>query len=217
MDYQGNYFPEEHDENESKIYRIVKKIFKWTMYGISFVIYALIFYILIINRDSKIIETNYFSELPQIGNVDTETMELYRINSRVFMNEDGSIQLHNIDYSDEYGLLEIGVKFNANKLTDGDHGDCLNYILTDSDGNTYPCVYLKTDSGGRYGFSRLCFTGIDFDLDSNDLRYDTEKSTEVRTNNIYKLAVTRKSDNELLYEFTIYDNSTTFSKTEYED
>lgn len=218
MDYQGNYFPEDRDERESKVYRTVKGIFKWTMYGISFVIYAIIFYMLIVNSDSDILETNYMiSEIAQLENEDPDDMELYRINAKVFMNEVGSLQLYNVDYSDEYGLLEMGIKFNAKKLTNNERGDCLSYKLYDSEGNVYPLEYVKTDSGGRYGFTRICFTGIDIDLDSNDLRYDAATSNAPRTDISYKLDVYRKSDNELLFTFDVYDNTVTFTRTDYDD
>ncbi len=216
MDYQGNYFPEDHDERESKIYRVVKGIFKWTMYGISFLIYGIIFVTLFLNRDSKILEKNYLTEISGFENIDTENIQLYKINARIFMNEDGSLELSNINYSQDYGTIEIGVKFNGKKLTNGDKGDCLNYRLYDSNGTEYELAYLKSDSRGRYGFSRVCFQGLNIDLDSNDIRYDVD-SEKPRTNVLYKLDVTRKSDGELLYSFDLYDNKATFSKTDYND
>lgn len=229
MDYQGNYFPEEHDENESKIYRNVKRVFKWGMYGISFVIYGILMFLLFVNRDSGILETNYMTEISGMSEVNGNDIELYRINTRVFMNELGSLQLYSVDYAPEYGLIEIGVKFNAKKLTNEDYGDCLDYILTDSLGNTYKLVNKVTDSGGRYGFSRLCFEGISFDFKSNDLKYNeallhaaTPTLTDAsklwkRSNVTYSFAVYRKSDGELLYDFLLYDNSTVFNSTDYED
>ncbi len=214
MDYQGSYFPEEHDERESKIYRTVKGIFKWTMYSISFLVYAIIIYTLIANRDSKIIEENHFDEVYEIEN--TESLELYRINTRIFMNDDGSLQLHSIDYCNDLDAIEIGVKFNSKKLTDGDRGDCLEYILYDSDGNVYPIAYKINDGQGRYGFARIIFDNVDFDLDSNDLRYPDALPTP-RTETEYKLDIIRKSDQEVLFSFNLYNNNTTFSKTEYKD
>ncbi len=215
MDYQGNYFPDEQGEPIPKPLRIVKGIFKWTMYGISFIIYILIFCMLIFNRDSKILEKNYMAELDEFQS-DAESTELYRINTKIFMNEDGSLQLHNVDYSDEFGIIEIGIKYNAKKLTDNNKKDALTFSLTDTNGNEYQLAKIVSDSGGRYGFSRVSFIGIDIDLDSNDLRYDP-KSGVSRTNTLYKLNVYRKSDGQLLYEFDLYDNSVTFTRTEYND
>jgi len=126
------------------------------------------------------------------------------------------MQLYNVDYADEYDLLELGIKFNS-KLTNDDQGDCLSYTLTDSNGNSYQMVNKITDSGGRYGFARICFEQVDIDLDSNDLRYTDENEQKQRIETSYKLSVRRKSDNELLFEFELYDNSVTFSRTDYED
>ncbi len=229
MDYQGNYFPEEQDENESKVYRNVKRIFKWSMYGISFVIYAVLMFILFVNRDSDILETNYMTELSTMTEVNSDDIELYRINTKVFMNELGSLQIFNVDYAPEYGLIEIGVKFNAKKLTNEDYGDCLEYVLSDNKGNTYKLVNKVIDSGGRYGFSRVCFEGINLDFKSNDLRYNealiygatpaltTPSDLWERSDAKYSFAIYRKADGELLYDFLLYDNTTVFNSTDYED
>lgn len=225
MDYQGNYFHEDRDENESKIYRTVKGIFKWTMYGISFLLYAILLYLMFANRDSKILERNYMLE--NISHADEA--EIYQINTKVFMNDDGSLQLYNVNYYKEYDFIEIGVKFNAKKLTNSDYGDCIDYVLTDSDGNTYNLVNKVTDKGGRYGFERICFDDFKLDLNSNDLRYNRaldgsaqpavieNKTNPERKETTYELSVLRKSDGELLYKFRLYDNSTTFNKTDYND
>ncbi len=229
MDYQGNYFPEEQDENESKIYRNVKRFFKWSMYGISFIIYAILMVILFANCDSDILETNYMTELPGMTEVNGDDIELYRINTRVFMNELGSLQLYSVDYAPEYGLIEIGVKFNAKKLTNDDYGDCLEYVLSDSNGNVYRLVNKVIDSGGRYGFSRVCFEGVNLDFKSNDLKYNealTNTATPAfvdpsqlwkRSELKFNFAVYRKVDGELLYDFVLYDNSTVFNSTDYVD
>ncbi|MBQ3231150.1 MAG: hypothetical protein IJB49_09065 [Clostridia bacterium] len=229
MDYQGNYFPEEHDENESKIYRTVKGIFKWTMYGISFVLYGVIFFLLFINRDSKILERNYMAEIEGYADVENENGEFYGINTKDFMNYDGSIQLFHVDYSKTHSLLEIGVKFNADKIANSGIADSdievpkeeratqLAYILTDSNGNVYDLEHKVDDYGGRYGFARITFSGVDIDLDSNNLRYDSDSPTDARTGVSYSLSVYRCSDGELMNTFKIYDNAVTFQKSEYND
>ena len=213
MDYQGNYFPEEHDENESKTYRIVKGIFKWSMYGISFILYAIIIYMMFVNRDSKILDRNYM-----VDSQNTDDVSLYQINTKIFMNDDGSLQLHDVDYYEELGYIEIGIKFNAKKLTDGIYSDSLEYVLTDSDGKTYNLVKLTNDKGGRYGFERICFEGVSIDMESNDLRYDLEQEHDFeRTNVKYELSVYNKNTQKLIFTFNLYDNSTTFNKTDYND
>lgn len=227
MDYQGNYFPEEHDERESKIYRTVKGIFKWTMYGISFLLYCVIFYVVFVNRDSKILERNYMAEIQGYENADDENAEFYRINTKDFMNYDGSVQLFNVDYSKDCGLIEIGVKFNADKVANygkedsdisvpkSERASMLSFELTDSDGKIYELCNKVDDYGGRYGFTRITFSGIDIDLDSNDLRYDKEKPVKTRTGVSYSLSIYRCSDGELINTCTIYDNSVTFQSSEY--
>lgn len=229
MDYQGNYFPDEHDENESITYRRIKGFFKWTMYGISFLIYAIIIVTLIANRNSSILETNYWAKLTGVDGFDTDEAVMYRINTKDFMEEYGALQLHNVDYSDEYGILEVGVKFNAKKLTNGDYTHDTKYVLTDSNGNTYSLANVETDGRGRYGFARLSFTGVDIDLDSNDLIYNKalvgsiqpalpdESIKNDRSSVTFILSVYRVSDGELLYDFDLYDNTVTFTEADYNE
>ena len=230
MDYQGNYFPDDIDERESKTYKVVKGIFKWTMYAISFVIYIIVFIILIMNRDSKILEKNYMTDISQLESVEEDSIKLYRIHCPTFMNDKGSLQIFNVDYADDYGIIEMGIKFNPkNLITESqqeyfnnevknmeDYDGFIEYRLTDSEGNEYPIVNKITDKHGRYGFARICFSGLDIDLDSNDLRYEKESNVN-RTNVTYHLTITRTVDNEELFVFNVYNNEITFSSTEYED
>ncbi len=214
MDYQGNYFPEEHDENESVTYRRIKGLFKWTMYGISFLLYAVIFFVIFTSRDSKILEKNYVATMNEFSAINTEEVELYRINAKEFMNDDGSLQIYNVDYYNELNAVEIGLKFNAKKQTGGDKGDCLEYVLIDSEENSYTLSNKITDDRGRYGFARLCFTGIDIDLASNDLRFEGGDNAN-RSQTTYTLIIYHNGIE--LHKFLIYDNSVTFYKTDYDD
>lgn len=228
MDYQGNYFPEDHDENESKTYRKIKGVFKWTMYGISFLLYAVIIIMLFVNRNSGILETNYMSSVVDFKESDYDDVKLFRINAKDFMNDLGSLQLYNIDYSQDYSLLEIGVKYNVKKILNSDENENLVYVLKDSDGNTYDLVNTVIDSRGRYGFARLCFKNVNIDLDSNDLRYNMAQSGALvpavpsadalckRSNVSYQFLILSPSG-ETIHKFTIYDNSVTFNSTEYEN
>ncbi|MBR5746522.1 MAG: hypothetical protein IKX92_04600 [Clostridia bacterium] len=241
MDYQGNYFPEDEDERSSVTYKRVKGVIKWTMYGISFVVYALLFYFIFVNRDRALLEENYMHTVPGYTDMNVAEISLLRINPREFMNDDGSLQVYNVDYAPDRGLIEMGIRFNANKLTDGERGDVLEYRLEDSDGNEYKLVNKKTDSGGRYGFARICFEGLSIDLSSNDLEVEKLLSPDAKeaadgdsrsyreylddmvkdyprnTYCKYTLSVyyVRESEKVLLHTFMIYDNQAVFYKTDY--
>ena len=162
MDYQGNYFPEEHDERESKTYRTVKGIFKWTMYGLSFLVYAIIFFVIFSSCDSRIITRNYYGGY--IENFDPAGETVYRLNTEEFMNYDGSVQLSDIDYSDKYGFLEVGVKLNAKKQLGGNKDERFEAVLTDNLGNTFTLAGVQRDTNLRYSFARFSFSGVALDL-----------------------------------------------------
>lgn len=244
MDYQGNYFPDEVDERESKTYRIVKKTLKIILYGCSALVWVLLFYFLFINRDRDVLENNYFKELPAYDAQSGE-IELIRVNPREFMNYDGSFQVFNVDYAESLHALEIGVKYNKNhfkvKSADGAERDLDPlFTLVDNNGREYELAYVKTDSGGRYAFFRLCFTGMTFDLESNDvnvdkvLREQAQAETETREeylslfNYLKKNHVPASNDSYTLYlrdasspqsepeaTILIYDNGSVIYSVDY--
>ena len=220
MDYQGDYFPEDRDERESNVYRIVKNVFKWSMYACSLVVWVLVIYFIIVNGDKDIVKENHITDISGYENLDTDKLLLYRVNPRVFMDEEASLQVYNVDYAPDFGLLEMGVRFNSTKLTDGDNGDVLRYVLSDSDGNVYEMINKITQKSGRNGYARICFSGVNIDLNSNDLKYAGENG-EPRTDTVYTLSVLFKpqdaEEETELYLFTIYNNNTVFYETDYNE
>ena len=173
MDYQGNYFrDDDEDEYRFKSTKIIKNIFKYILYGLSFLVWAILIYLLIANRDRSLLEENYMTEIENVT-ISDKNDALIRINPPEFMNYDGSTQIFNADYSYEYGLLEIGVKYNVNayktKLEGGTETEMEpEFILTDNNGTVYPVEYVKTETGGRYSFNRICFSGLAIDLKSSE-------------------------------------------------
>ncbi|MBQ0109114.1 MAG: hypothetical protein KBS44_02395 [Clostridiales bacterium] len=225
MDYQGFYFPEDHDEHESKIYRVVKGIFKCALYGISFLIYAVLLFMLAVNRDSIILTSNYMKDTAIMSGVDTDTVAMRHLYTKEYMNADedgtyiGSIQLFDVDHATDYGILELGVKYNVNKLTAGIKDDILEYSLIGPDGKEHQIVnrvFTSSPKGGRYSFVRLCFSDVEIDYDSNGMVYD---NVSQRTDNTYTLNVYDTNANgrgKLLDSFIVYDNETNFETTKYE-
>ena len=65
MDYEGKYFPDEDDGRQSKTGKTVKKIFKYLIYGISFLVYAILIYRIIATSDLDLVEQMIFTS----GNV----------------------------------------------------------------------------------------------------------------------------------------------------
>lgn len=197
MDYQGNYFPEEHDERESKTYRTVKGIFKWTMYGLSFLVYAIIFFVIFSSCDSRIITQNYYGGY--IENFDPAGETVYRLNTEEFMNYDGSVQLSDIDYSDKYGFLEVGVKLNAKKQLGGNKDERFEAVLTDNLGNTFTLAGVQRDTNLRYSFARFSFSGVALDLAQHE---NGESSADY--GRYLTLTIYRAGGGEVIDSFTVY-------------
>lgn len=167
MDYEGKYFPDEDDGRQSKSGKIVKKIFKYLIYGISFLVYAILIYRIIATSDLDLVEQMIFtaetrSEAGQAGG----DFALYTVFPEEFMNDDGTIQLKNCYYASEQGEFELGVRYSS-KAAGGDGSTELLYTLTDSKGNEYPLVNRVRGTKDKYVFERICFGDVAFDLSEN--------------------------------------------------
>ena len=152
----------------SKAYRIVRGCFKGLLYGASALVWILIFYILFSTRDSKLLDRMYFTDATRSAADATKDYRIYQLYTGDFMNENGSIELRNLYYAPESGELEIGVKYNK-KLTDGNTTDGIQYVLTDQNGTEYALVRLETDVIGRYGYARVCFSGLSIPLAEEEI------------------------------------------------
>lgn len=164
MQEKEHDYDEEHNENESKAYRIVRGCFKGVLYGASALVWILIFYTLFSTRESGILKHMYFSEATRNAAKQNQDLVIWQLHTQEFMSRDGSITLSNIWYCAETGELEIGIKYNQKLTESEEEGDLIRYCLTDQNGNEYPIVHVQTDEIGRYGYARVCFSGIWMDL-----------------------------------------------------
>lgn len=170
MDF-NNYDNDTEEElypHESKTHKRIKYTFRYLLYGISFIIWGGIFFLIFSTNDPGMFNDMYFtSEAHAIAESNPDSFTVYNIQPTVDMNKLGTIQLDNIYYADTVDELEIGVMFNLDKITGGKLDDALVFLLTDSDGNYYKAVNLVTDSNQRYGYARVCFDKVALDVESN--------------------------------------------------
>ena len=169
MDYKG-YDEEEELENpwNTEGTRRIKRIFKAIFYSISFVVYAVLFFIFFTSCEPGMFDKMFFTEKTrEFARQNPEAIQIYKIRPKDFMNYDGSIELAHIYYAKNTEELEVGVKYNLKKLTDGKVEGALVYILEDSDGNFYTTVSEVYDSNRRYGYARVTFSSVNIDLTQN--------------------------------------------------
>lgn len=196
MDYEGKFFPDEPNENESKKVRITKKIFKYLFYGAVAAVYIACFAALLSGCESKLWKKVSLSdEANEVYLADKKGFELYKINPADFMNYDGSIEIAGVVYSPTVNEFELGIKFNKKLATvSSDSADAdvsseneytdfpFEYTISDNAGNTYTLSARESDSKGRYRYERLRFDGIKIDLDNNSyVNYKYNSSIESDT------------------------------------
>ncbi len=215
MSIHEDDYTEEHD-GESKVYRVVRGCFKGVLYGASALVWILVFYAIFSTRESKLLKKMYFTEATRSIAEATEDFPVYQINPLDFMNDDGSITLSNIWYAKETGELEFGIKYNK-KLTNSITDDPIRYVLTDQNGTEYPVVGMKEDAIGRYGYARVCFSGLSLPLDNENAEELVLTLTLYRRTDDQPLSTYIK-DRELVNnaEFTVYNAETVFRTVEYD-
>lgn len=169
MDYKG-YDDEEELENpwNTEGTKRVKRIFKIILYSISFIVYAAVFFVIFSSCEPGMFDKMFFTEKTrQYARQNPDSIKVYKLQPKDFMNDDGSIELANIYYAKNTEELEVGVKFNFKKLTSGKVEGALVYILADSNGNFYTSVSEVYDSNRKYGYARVTFGSVKIDLTQN--------------------------------------------------
>lgn len=244
MDYEGKYFPDEdEDEKEqSKGGKIFKKTIRYIVYGISFLVYAIFIYRIIVSSDLDLIEQMIFTaETRSAAAEQGDGFELYDVFPHEFMNEDGSIQISDCYYAAGCSQYELGIKYN-NRLTGGSSEEELFYTLTDSEGNEYELVSRVRDIKDKYVYERICFEGMTFDLDMNLVNRTEEYSDEYSmlyeeglamaesdaeefaeeyaesalAGTVYTLSIYRADEETLMFSTDVYSNNFYISEAEYE-
>lgn len=173
MDYKGynDIDEEELDPNnpwDTDNVRRVKRIFKFILYGISFIVYAALFFVIFTSCDPGMFDKMFFTEQTRsLARQNPDAFKVYKVQPRDFMNYDGSIELANIYYAKNTSELEVGVKFNFRKLTGGKVENALVYIIKDSNGNYYTTVNEVYDSNRKYGYARVTFSSVKLDIAQN--------------------------------------------------
>ena len=203
----------------SKAYRILRGCFKGVLYGASALVWILIFYTLFSTRESKLLKRMYFTDATHSVAAETEDYRVYQLYTGGFMNRDGSIELRNLWYAPETGELEIGVKYNK-KLIDTSLDNPVRYVLTDQDGKEYPLVRLEQDAIGRYGYARVCFSGLSIPVKEED-DWKLTLTLSLYHPDTDRPLSTYISDDRLQEinnaTFTVYDDSTLTGTVKYDD
>ncbi len=176
MDYEGNYFPDEEEEELPRAKKIRKKIIRYSFYSLIIAVYVIAFVVIFANCEHKIYEEYIFSpKANELYKADPDAFAVYELFPRVFMNYDGSVQISGVAYAENASELELGIKYNKNLLIN-EKGEGPEFSLVDSDGKVYKLCNSKAATKGRYNYLRLCFEGVVLDLDGN--RYiNSEAST----------------------------------------
>ncbi len=178
MDYEGNYFPEDEEENTSKKGRVIKKILRYALYSLVAIVYIAVFAVILNNCEPKMYEKYVFSPAAnELYNADPDGFEFYEMFPTKFMNYDGSVQIAGVGYAKTAGELEIGIKYNK-RLENKETGFKPSFVLTDTNGNSYEICNVVTDSQGRYNYVRISFKGVELPIEDN-VYINPEVSEEV--------------------------------------
>jgi|GEM_PF-1325761 len=233
MSFSDVDYDEVRDERESRTFRLIKNILKWSVYGLSALVWVLILITVFSTRDSKIYDRMMFTEATEQVAEQTDDYRVHQIYIADYMTDKENTKMvalsaSNCYYAAETGELSVGIKYNKS-LTGSDETDSIRYVLTDQDGNEYPAVVMDEDVIGRFGYARICFTGLSLPLEvQNDRSTQTGDGKFVLTLTLYRvkdgafLSTYTKKDGEEIVEvndsaFIVFDANTSSRMADYED
>ncbi len=202
MSFSDVDYDEIRDERESKVFRTVKNVLKWTVYSLSALVWILILVTAFSTRESKIFEKMLFTEATEQVAKQTDDYRVHQIYIQDYMTDKENTKLVALSsadcyYAPETGELSVGVKYNKSLIG----SDSVVYVLKDQDGNEYPAVVLDEDEIGRFAYARVCFTDLALPLEEiNSQSKQTGDGKFVLTLTLY-----RKKDGALLSTYTKKD------------
>ena len=219
MDYRGDYFAD--DENEGLSQKAIKrkKIRRIIFYGLVFIIYLIVFIRFARSCDADLINNVYLSdEARDMFKSDSDGFVLYRVNTKEFMNYDGTLQLKNVVYSETAKEMEIGVKYREKADTPEDVFSLV-YTLGDNLDTKYEICSRVSKKKNGYVYERISFKRVELDLQYNylnrsseDEAYDGYSEEKSERNRIIYLTVSDSFSGTSEDPITVYDNSTSYEK-----
>lgn len=202
MSFSDVDYDEVRDERESKTFRLIKNIFKWTVCGLSALVWILILVTAFSTRESKIFEEMMFTDATEQVAARTDDYRVHQIYIQDYMTDKENTKLIALSSSDCYyapetGELSLGIQYNKTLVGSGS----VSYVLKDQDGNEFPAVVMDEDEIGRFAYARICFTGLSIPLEEKDGRsVQTGDGKFVLTLTLY-----RTEDGALLSTYTKKD------------
>ena len=218
MDYRGDYFADDENEGLSKKAIKRKKIRRIIFYGLVFIIYLIVFIRFARSCDADLINNVYLSSEARQAYRSGAELTVYRVNTKEFMNYDGTLQLKNVVYAESANEMEIGVKYREKDGTP-ENEFTLSYSLDDNLGNRYEICGRVSKKKNGYVYERISFKRVKIDLEYNylnrsseDAAYDGYSEETSERNRIFYLTVSDAFAGTSEEPIKVYDNSTTYEK-----
>ncbi len=160
------------DEEEEKKPSVIKKLFKWIAVAIMLAVYIVLFIRIFVSCDSEIVDSIIKTDrIVSEYEKDPENFEIqqYEITGWYKSINDGKLlSVDNLYYFPSADSLQISVKFNKDiLLCDAEYSDELlpfEFYLEDEQGNIYSEYTAVYDERFDFGYIRLCFEGIEFEI-----------------------------------------------------
>ncbi len=205
------------DEQKSKKFG-VGKVFKWIMLLIIIFVYGVLFARCMVSRDHKIVNEIIRDEIFQaalVENRDTFTVEKYAMQSAwVAIRDNRLIEFDQLNYIPLAKQMQFAVKFSTD-LPECEYDEQIpfKFRLMDENGNEYTDYWYKYASRSRFGFVRVCFNGIDFEIDGE---YDENGKAKRHRYTLYIDMVDQNGEYSELCNYKIYDGSSVYKNIDFE-
>ncbi len=164
------------DGDEEKKPSVIKKVFKLVAVAIMLAVYLILFIRIFVSCDSDIVDMIIKTDrIVSEYEKDPENFEIqqYEITNWYKSINDGKLlSVDNLYYFPSADSLQISVKFNKDILThDAEYSNELlpfEFYLEDEQGNIYTEYTAVYDERYDFGYIRLCFENIEFEIQDGE-------------------------------------------------
>ncbi len=178
MDFNYNNLPNDEEPVEmppSRTGKIAKRVLRYVIYGISFFVYAILFWSIFNSCEPSEFKEKLFSDATR----GLDKVTYYKVQPVEFMSYSSVVYLSDNYYAAESSELELGIKIKLSKTKYNDPNR-LEFVLRDSLGNEYAITNTAFTQKNKYLFARVCFGGVKLSIKDNYYYYIQENYEELQ-------------------------------------
>lgn len=188
----------------------IGKLFKAILLLFIVLVYAVLFTRCMLSRDHKIVDEVLRDEAFEsalLQNPDDFNVQQYPMQSAwVAIRENRLIEFDSLHYVPLAKQMQFSVKYSTDLAGfDYEQDIPFKFRLVNENGEEFTDFWYKSASRSRFGFIRVCFNGVPFEIDG---QFDENGKQKRHTYTLYIDMIQQNGEYYELCSYQIYDGST---------